>query len=124
MSLLSTVKAYLSLTLVAFHHVLALEWIPAHVAVTCRLGAPAQIWIKIYHGIALEAFILIEQALTDTVQDIIFTEFLRATSVHTANIDNLSFVNRCLEVVFMAKFAEFVLTLQAIKLGLLRLFIA
>ena len=110
MSLLSTVKAYLGLTFATFDYIHALKRTPSDVAIACRLRAPAQIWIKIYHGIALEAFVLIEQALTDTVQDIILTEFLGATSVHTANIDNLAFVNRCFEVVFVAKFAEFMLT--------------
>ena len=123
MSLLSTVKAYLGLTFATFDYIHALKRTPSDVAIACRLRAPAQIWIKIYHGIALEAFILIEQALTDTVQDIIFTEFLRAASIHTADIDNFALIDSCIEVVFMAKVAEFVLTSQTIEFRLLGLLI-
>ena len=124
MGLLTTIEAYLSLTFTACDYILTLDWTLADVAVACRLGAPAQIWIKIYHSIALEALILIEQVFTNTVLYIIFTEFLRTASIHTANIDNLALIDSCIEVVFVAKVAEFVLASQTVEFRLLGLLIA
>ena len=92
-SLLSTGEAHLGLTFIAFNHVLALDWTAAHVTITGRLWAPSQIRIKINHGVALEAPILIEQSLADTVLDIILAEFLRAARRHAAYIDDFALVN-------------------------------
>ena len=116
MCLLSTGKADLCLTLITLYHILALVGAPTHVAIAGGLGAPPQIRIKIYHSVALEASILIEQSLVHAVLDIFLTEFFRTASTHAADIDDFSFVDRSLEVLLMAELAELMLAPQAVKL--------
>ena len=101
-----------------------LLWVLPHVALTCGLGAPPQIWVKIDHRISMEAHVLVEQVLFNTIPHFILTKLLQATVLHAANIHDFAFVYLTLQILLVAQLAELMLAPQTIEVLLLDIFVA
>ena len=117
MSSLSTGEAHLFATLLAGHKLISFLLLRfSNVAFASRYGTPSKVGVQVDHRIRLEAFVLVDVSLVDTVSDIILVKCLSAAPLHAANAHNFALVDLVDEIVLKAKHTELVLAVETVKL--------